>query len=760
MAETNVGVGRKRVEDPRLLRGEGAYVDDLHEDGGLHAVFVRSPYPHARIVGIDTAAASVLPGVVGVFTSQDIESRLPPAMRAVPEALGDVALPLAADTVRFVGEPVAVVVAETRYLAEDAAALVDVEYDPLPGVGRPEQALAPDAPQLHADVPGNISSRVHRTWGDVEGAFARAAHRVTVRAEHHRISGVPMEPRGLLVSPTEDGGLLIRPSNQAPHGFKRALSVALGLDASRIRVVTPDVGGGFGVKGSMYRDDLVVATVARKLNRPVKWVATRMEDMLTTQHAREQTDEAEAAFDADGRILALRVRTVGNLGAYLHTGNSGAFLRIGNFGTGAYRIPAFEHEATAVFTNSNPVGAYRGAGRPESAFVVERIMDRASKQLGIDPVELRRRNFIQPDEFPYTTPSGTPFDSGNYPRLLDEALRLADYDGLKRERDERRARGELIGLGLTTFIEQTGAGSESGRVWIEPDGSITAVVGSSTQGQGHKTMFAQIVADRFGVPFEQVTILQGDTDLIPTGTGTFGSRSTVTGGNAAVLACDETITKALDLAARELEVSRTDVEWRDGAARVIGAADRSLDLTELAKRAAGSGNGDGSALEASVIYESPLNGPTTAGAYIALVSIDADTGHLNIERFVVVDDCGVVVNPLLVQGQRHGALAQGLGEATCERMVYDDEGQVLSGSLADYALPTAWSIPNWTLGRTETPSPLNVLGVKGIGEAGPIGVPPTLVSAVLDALAPLGVTALHPPLHAEKLWQAIHRARG
>jgi carbon-monoxide dehydrogenase large subunit len=493
--------------------------------------------------------------------------------------------------------------------------------------------------------------------------------------------------------------------------------------------------------------------------------------MLTTQHAREQIDEAEAALDSDGRILALRVRTIGNLGAYLHGGNSGSFLRIGVFGTGAYRIEALETEAIAVFTNTNPVGAYRGAGRPEAAYIVERIIGEAARQLGLDPAEIRRRNFIQPDQFPYTTPSGTPYDSGNYPRLLDTALGLADYDALVRERDKRRGRGELVGLGLTTFIEQTGAGGESGSVRVEPDGTLSAVVGSSTQGQGHKTMFAQIVADRFGVPFEQVRILQGDTDLIPTATGTFGSRSTVTGGSALVKASDETIDRALDLAARELEVSRADVEWHAGAARVIGAAERALDLAQLATLAdqvapitptdslTSPFEGEGASLAASVWYDSPLNGPTTSGAYVALVSIDPDTGRLAIERFVVVDDCGVVVNPLLVLGQRHGALAQGLGEGAFERMVYAEDGQALSASLLDYALPTARSMPDWVLGQTVTPSPINELGVKGIGEAGPIGVPPTLVSAVLDALAPLGITEIHPPLHAEKLWRAIHTAR-
>jgi carbon-monoxide dehydrogenase large subunit len=660
-----------------------------------------------------------------------------------------------------VGEPLAVVIGETRYAAEDGAALVDVDYDPLPGVGHPEAALAEGAPQLHGDVPGNVSSRIHRVWGDVDGAFARAAHRVSVRIEHHRISGVPMETRGLLVRPEPGGGLMVWASTQAPHRLKQSLAGALGIDQEQIRVVAPDVGGGFGLKGSMYRDDLVIAEVALKLSRPVKWVATRIEDMLTTQHAREQVDTAEAALDADGRILALRVKTVGNLGAYFHAGNAGAFLRIGSFGTGAYDIGALETEAIAVFTNTNPVGAYRGAGRPESAFVAERIIDEAARQLRIDPIEIRRRSFIQPDQFPYRTPSGTPYDSGNYPRLLQTALDLSAYDALLRERDARRKEGEIVGVGIATFIEQTGAGSESGSVRVEADGTLTAVVGSNTQGQGHKTMFAQIVADRFGVPFEQVRILQGDTALIPTGTGTFGSRSTVVGGGALVKASDETIERALDLAARELEVSRADVEWRAGAARVIGAAERSLDLAALARAAGAPFSAPAeNALGASVIFESPLNGPTTSGAYIALVSIDRDTGHLAIERFVVVDDCGVIVNPMLVEGQRHGALAQGLGEATCERLVYDAEGQCLSSSLLDYALPRADSVAPWELGSAVTPSPLNPLGVKGIGEAGPIGVPPTLVHAVLDALSPFGVTEIHPPLYAEKLWRAIHATKG
>ncbi len=751
--EPNVGASRKRVEDPRLLRGAGNYVDDIQEPDCLHAVFVRGPHAHARVLAVDAAAARALPGVVGVFTLDDIPSRMPPPPLPTPDALGDVALPLAGDTVRFVGEPIAVVVAETRYLAEDAARQVDVRYDPLPAVSRPEAALAPDAPQLHPDVPGNVSYRVRRSCGDVEGAFRGAAHRVTARAAHHRIAAVPIEPRGLLVRPTEDGGLMVWASSQAPHGLRRALARGIGLDEERIRVVAPDVGGGFGVKGGMYRDDLVVATLALKLGRPLKWVATRIEDMQTTQHAREQIDVAEAALDADGRVLALRVQTIGNIGAYLHGGGSGLFLRIQAFATGAYRIGALETETVAVFTNTNPTGAYRGAGRPEAASIVERLMDAAARKLCIDPAEIRRRNFIQPDEFPYITPCGTPFDSGNYPRLLDTALELADYVGLQRERDERRRRGELVGLGLATFVEQTGAGLESGLARVEPDGSITAVVGSSTQGQGHQTIFAQIAADQFGVPFERVRLLQGDTDLIDTGTGTFGSRSTVAGGGALVNACDQTISKALDLAARELEVSRADVEWRNGGARVIGAPERSLDLTRLAALAGREGP-----LEASVTFESALNGPTTSGAYLALVSVERETGRLQIERFVVVDDFGVVVNPLLALGQRHGALAQGLGEAVSERLVYDDDGQVLSGSLTDYALPTASSVVDWTVGNTVTPSPLTPLGVKGIGEAGPIGVPPTIVSAVLDALAPLGIADLHPPLHPEKLWRAIHEA--
>jgi carbon-monoxide dehydrogenase large subunit len=744
MSERILGEPRKRVEDPRLVRGEGRYVDDLG-DACLHAVFVRSPHPHARIVAIDAAAALAAPGVIAVFDAKDVPPSMPPIARPLPEALGSGPSPLATDTARFVGEPIAVVVANTRAQANDAAALVDIAYEPLPAVSRPADAIAEGAPWLHADVPSNTCYRVQRTCGDVDGAFARAAHRVTARVKHSRIAGVPMETRGLLAEPSGDG-LLIHASTQAPHGLRRGLAAALGMEPERIRVVAPDVGGGFGVKGGVYREDVVVSAIALRLQRPVKWVATRIEDMLTTQQARDQEDSAEAALDADGRILALRVRTVGNIGAYLH-GSAALFLRIQAFATGAYRIPALATDTLAVFTNTNVTGAFRGAGRPEAAAIIERVMDSAARQLGLDPAEIRRRNFIQPDEFPYTTPCGTPFDSGDYPRLLQRALDAADYDELKRSCYARRRNGEIVGVGLTTFIEQTGAGSESGSITVETDGSITAVIGSSTQGQGHQTVFAQIVADRFGVPFEAVTLRQGDTSLIPTGTGTFGSRSTVVGGGAVVTACDNTIDQALDLAARELEVSRADVEWRDGAARVIGASGRSLDLAQLASVAS-------APLASSVVWESPMNGPTTAGAYVASVVVDRETGRLTVEKLVAVDDFGVVVNPRLAAGQRHGALANGFGEATSEAVVYAD-GQPLSASLLDYALPTASSVVDWQLDNTVTPSPLNPIGVKGIGEAGPIGVPAVIASAVLDALAPFGVTEIHPPITSRAIWEAI-----
>jgi carbon-monoxide dehydrogenase large subunit len=768
MAQSYIGAAMKRVEDPILLRGDGRYVDDLRVDGLLHLVFVRSPYPHARIDEIAVNAAQALPGVVAVLTAADLGDVTLEPPSGPPGANLRAAPPLARDVVRFVGEPVAAVIAESRYLAEDAASLVDVSYEPLPSAGRIEEAMQPGAPRVHPDLPDNVCFRVHHVKGDVDGIFATAAHRISIRLRRHRVAGVPLEGRGLLAHPEPDGGLTVWASAQSAHRLRNALARSLGIERDSIRAIMPDVGGAFGVKAGYNREDLIVGWAAQHLQRPVKWMSTRMEDFLTTQHARDQLDEAEGAFDDEGHLLALRIRTVAAVGAYSMAGNCNLLPRMILFSAGLYRVSALDCEVTGLYLNANHSGALRGAGRPEATSLGERMMEAASRQLGIDPVEIRRRNFIQPDQFPYENPGGTIYDSGNYPGLLDHALDVASYDALLQERDRRRAAGELIGVGLATFVEMTGLGPETGRIVAAPDGSVTAYSGSSSQGQGHRTVFPQIVASVLGVPYESVRFIQADTALVPEGTGTFGSRSTVAGGGALAVAGTMLKERALAVAAEVLEAAASDLEWVNGGARLKGAPERSLSLAEIAgvaaDRAADGRTVEGASsegLEAATVFDAKANAKAdvmAAGAYIALVSIDRDTGQVTIEKLVAVDDSGTIVNPMIVEAQIHGSVAHGVGEALWERMVYDAEGQVLTGSLLDYALGTAHALPRWTTGHFETPSPQQPIGAKGAGEAGNIGAPPAIMNAVLDALAPLGVTAVDPPLHSERIWRLIHTA--
>jgi len=769
MAHSLIGASLKRVEDATLLRGGGQFVDDLQEPGLLHLAFVRSPYGHARILSLDAGGALALPGVHAVLTLADLPGVTFDLPVGPPGAHLRGITPLGTDTVRFVGEPIAAVIAETAALAEDAVALVEVEYDPLPAAGRIEEAMQPDAPRVHPDLPDNVCFRVRQVEGDVDGIFAQAAHTVRIRLRRHRVCGVPMEPRGLLVRPEEGGGLTVWASTQAIHRLRDTLVRTFGLTRQLVRVIAPDVGGGFGVKAGVNREDLVVAAAARRLGRPVKWISTRMEDLLTTQHARDQLDEAEGAFDAEGHLLALRVRTFAAVGAYSPAGNSTLLARMILFSAGPYRVRAQDVEVTGLYLNANHSGALRGAGRPEATSLGERMMEAAARQIGLDPVELRRRNFIQPHEFPWLNPGGTTYDSGNYPGLLDHALKLSDYDALIQQRDARRKEGEIVGVGLATFVEMTGQGPETGRVLAHPDGRVTAFTGSHSQGQGHKTVFPQIVATALEVPYASVTLVQADTDLVPDGTGTFGSRSTVAGGGALATASALLKERALSLAAEAWEVSPSDLEWTAGAARLKGAPERSLTLAEIAGLAAGrAAHGIGSdgaspdGLEGATIFDAKANSTAevmAAGAYIALVGIDRETGRVQVERLIAVDDSGTLVNPLIVEGQIHGSMAHGLGEALFERMVYDADGGVLTGSLLDYAMPTARSVPHWTTGHVDTPSPNQPFGAKGAGEAGNIGSPAAIVNAVLDALTPFGVTAVDQPLHDERIWQLIHNAR-
>jgi aerobic carbon-monoxide dehydrogenase large subunit len=753
MTERFVGQPLKRVEDGRFVRGVGRYVDDIRPDGVLHMAVLRSPYGHARIASIDCEAARQQPGVEAIFTAADFPDLKPLPGRANISNAAIAPIPIvASDRVRFVGEIVAVVVARSRYEAEDALRAIEADYEPLPAVTDAEAALASGSPRIHDEIPGNECYRLLASAGDVEGAFARAAHIVHARARHHRLAPVPMEPRCGLAEPAPDGGIQLTLSSQAPHRARDTLSACLGLPTSSIRVIAPDVGGGFGSKGSAYREDILLAALALRLQRAVTWTATRMEDLLTTHHARDQVDTIDGAFDDLGHLTAIRTRTVNGIGAYAYA-NTGQPQRIRDYATGAYKVPAHEAEIIALYTNTAPQGAYRGAGRPEASYLTERLMDQASLELGVDPVELRKRNLLQPGDFPWKTPNGANFDSGNYPALLDKALSIASYPELLRQRDERRARGEIVGVGIAVFIETTANGWESGAVEITDDGSVIGTTGSHSHGQGHETVFAQVLADELGVPVERVAIRHGDTALIDKAIGTFGSRSATLGGGALVQAAGELKDDMRTLAAELLETDAADLEIAEGAVRVRGTVERSVAFDQLAQTA----EQRGERLAASTIFQPP-NDAISSGAYVAQVSIDRDTGRVKLERIVAVDDCGTILNPMIVKGQVHGALAQGIGEAMSERMVYDADGQVLTASLLDYAMPTAHSVPEPTLGHIVTPNPSNPLGAKGAGEAGTIGAPPTIMNAVLDALRPLGVRDLDLPITDEKVWQAMQAA--
>lgn len=759
---TEVGRARPGIGQRRFVEGLGRYVADLPHGDCLHVAFVRSTHPHARIVSVDRSAALAAPGVNAIVVGDELGQVVPiPVNRFTP----DLKLPdyhaLSGEVVRYVGEPIAAVVATTRALAEDAAGLVEVEYTPLPAVTSAEAALAPDAPVLHPELADNLCYRLTVRGGDVDGAFARADRIVSVRVVHHRISATPLEPGGLFARWDAGlGELTVWDSSQTPHQLRDDIAVALGLPQHKVRAIVPDLGGGFGAKGSTYREDVAVAALARTLGRPVAWISTRHEDFLSTQHARDQIDEAEAAVDAEGHILGIRTTTVTNLGAYLLGRSSRQALRVTQFATGAYRIPAHEATATTVFTTTTPTGAYRGAGRPEAAYVVERLIDAVARDLEVDPVEIRQRNFLQPADFPHQTPNGANYDSGNYPKMLARLIETSQYAQLRVRQAERRAQGELVGIGLATFIENTSAGWESGAVRVESDGSITVISGAIPMGQGVDTVLAQIVADALGVHVERLTFRFGDTALTQAAMGSFGSRSTVVGGSAVRQAALRVRERATVLAARLLESAPDDVEFGDDMAFVRGAPERQIGWPQIARAAyppIGRPVPEEPGLEAHAFFGTDGEA-IAAGAYLAVVSVDRETGLVALERLIAVDDSGTVINPLLAEGQIHGAMAQGIGEALQERVVYDDDGQLVTASLLDYALPTASQVVAPVTDHIVTPSPLNPLGAKGMGEAGIIGTPPAIVNATIDALAPLGVRHLDPPLHAEKIWRLLQEA--
>ena len=766
MPESQPYVGRplKRIEDPRLVRGEGQYVDDLRIPGLTHLAFLRSPHAHARVIAIRTDAARKAPGVIAVVTAGDLSALKPtPFMATLPGLKAWPYQVLAEGVVDATGVPVAAVVAESAVLARDAIDLIDVEYEPLPAVADPERALAPGAPLVHPDFGTNQAFSAPMKGGDVEAAFARAAHVVSVRVEHNRIAGVPMEPRGVTARYDRGTGeLTVWLTTQNPFLARSDLATMLGFPEEKLRVIALDVGGGFGVKGPVYREEVLAAVLAIRLGRPVHWMSSRLEDLQTTHHGRATVTSAEAAVTADGEVIGLRTSAVFDLGAHLLSLSIVPPLSNAIHVLGPYRIQNIELTSVGAYTNTAPTGPYRGSGRPVGVYLIERVMDEAARATGLDPVEIRRRNFIPPAAFPYRTAFGVTYDSGDYARALDRAVELAGYGALRREQAEARGRGEIVGIGVAAYVESTNVqGWESGVVRVERGGRVTAITGASPHGQGHETTFAQVIADQLGLAPDDVIVRHGDTLGAPQAIGTFGSRSAGLGGSALAQAAGEVRDKARRLAARLLEAAPEDLQLVAGGFGVKGAPEKIVAwsrIADAAHRAAGLPPGESPGLEATVFFRQDQ--PSWSfGAGIALVRIDRDTGHVRLERFVAVDDCGNAINPLLVDGQIVGALAQGIGQAMTEHVIYDEAGSLLTSTFMEYAPPRADDMPELVLDRTVTPSPLNPLGVKGVGEGGACVAPPAIVNAVIDALSPFGVTHVDSPLTSEKIWRALDARR-
>lgn len=774
-----VGARIQRREDPRLITGHGRFMEDHTLPGLTHLAVIRSPHPHARILGIDKSAAAAAPGVLAVLTAEDFHKVLSVAMPVTPSFVPEKKyvpdrFPIAADEVCFQGEPVAVVVATDRYLAADAADLVHVSYDRLPAVVDPEAAMRADSPKAHLDGPDNLGWDMTFDGGDIEAAFAKAEVRVTERIVQQRLAPTSIEPRGVLgnYSPYDET-LTIWLSSQNPHFIRLFVSGAMGIPESHVRVVSPDVGGGFGSKISPYPEDYLVPAASKILGRPVRWIETRTESLMATIHGRGQVFTAEAAAMRDGTLLGLRLTQVLDIGAY--HGTFGAFqasacLMAG----GVYRWEAIQARTIGVLTNKVPTDPYRGAGRPEGTHLCERMVDRVAAELGMDPAALRRKNFAR--EFPFTNNFGLVYDSGNYDGTLDRALELADYQGWRGRQAEARQHGRLVGIGFSTWVEICGfgpsaptAGATGGIALVEaaqvrflPSGSVAAYVGNHSHGQGHDTTFTQIVADALGIPLEAVELRHGDTAEGPAfGYGTYGSRSLSVGGMALHKATLVVREKARHLAAHMLEAAPDDLEFTAGSFSVRGNPQASKTIQEVALAAYGANLPEGmeQGLEA-VSYFDPPNWVWPFGCHVCVVEVDRDTGAVEFKQYVGVDDCGNVINPMIVEGQVQGGIAQSIAQALYEEMAYDPEsGHLLTGSFLDYLVPTMNEMPVPILDRTVTPSPTNALGVKGIGEAGTIAASAAVINAICDALSPLGIRHVDMPASPDRLWRMMQEAR-
>jgi carbon-monoxide dehydrogenase large subunit len=780
MTATGIGAPVRRKEDQRFVTGKGRYVDDFNRPGQAYASFLRSPHAHARIRGIDAAAARTMPGVLGVFTGEDlaadqvgglicgwmIHSKDGSPMKAGPHPV------LAQGKVRYVGDHVAVVIAETLARAKDATEAITVDYEVLPAVV--ETARAKEAGiAIHDVAPDNTVFNWHLGDRDaVEKAFAAARHVTTIDLTNNRLVPNPMEPRAALgeYDPGNDSYTLYTTS-QNPHVARLVLSAFIGIAPEhKLRVIAPDVGGGFGSKIFIYAEETVCVWAAKKVGRPVKWTSDRTEAFLSDAHGRDHVTHAEMALDESGRILGLRVRTVANLGAYLSTfASSVPTYLYAPLLSGQYDIPAIYCEVDAVYTNTAPVDAYRGAGRPEATFVLERLVEKAARELGQDPARFRKRNYVR--KFPHQTPVIMTYDAGDYGASLEKALELADYRNFNRRKRESARRGKLRGIGFSSYIEACGiapsqaVGSlgagvglwESAEVRVNPTGSVEVLTGSHSHGQGHETTFAQLVSDRLGIPIDQVTIVHGDTDKVQFGMGTYGSRSGAVGMSAIAKAIDKVIAKGKKVAAHVLEAAEGDIEFKDGKFTVAGT-DRSLDFGSTALQAYIAHKFSGQELEPGLkegAFYDPTNFTFPAGVHICEVEIDPDTGMTKIDRWTAVDDFGVIINPMIVEGQVHGGIAQGVGQALLEGTVYDASGQLITASYMDYCMPRAGDLPTFEVGVTVTPCPSNPLGIKGCGEAGAIAAPPAVINAITDAL---GHEDVSMPATPQVVWRAAQKS--
>ena len=782
-----IGAAVKRREDRRFLLGKGQYTDDLVLPEQAYASFVRSHEANARIVSIDTSAARKAPGVIAILTGDDVAADglgpLPAGWLIKNKDGSNMVEPphpaLAQGRVRHVGDPVAMVIAETRAQAREAAELVDVEYDARPGVAHIADATAKGAPLVWDEAPGNVCYDWH--LGDpaaVDAAFAKAKKVVSIDLTNNRLVPNAIEPRsanGHYEAATDHYTLYT--TSQNPHLIRLLLGAfTLKAPEHKIRVVAPDVGGGFGSKIFHYAEELLVLWASRRTGRPVKWTATRNEAFMSDAHGRDHVSHAELALDERGRFLGLRVKTLANMGAYLSTfAPCVPTYLYATLLSGPYDIPAIYAEVKALFTHTVPIDAYRGAGRPEATYLLERLVDKAARELGIDRVQIRRQNFIKPEQFPYQTAVALQYDTGNYHATLDMALEAIDYPKLAERKKASAARGKLRGFGISTYIEACGiapsavAGAlgaraglyEAATVRVNPTGGVVVFTGSHSHGQGHETTFAQLVVEKLGVPIENVEVVHGDTDRIPFGMGTYGSRSAAVGGSALYRAMDKIIDKGKKIAAHLLEASVADIEFVDGNFRVVGT-DRAKAFGEVAFTAYVPHNYPIATvepgLEESAFYD-PGNFTFPAGCHVVEVEVDKDTGVVEVVNLAIADDVGTVINPMIVDGQAHGGLAQGIGQALYEECLYDRDGQLLTGSFMNYCMPRAADLPMFKVGNHATPCTHNPTGVKGVGEVGAIGVPPAVINAVLDALEPLGVKHIDMPATPEKVWRAIREAR-